>query len=129
MTSHTNRALVRAAERRLVRDSASMAYLDTLKREASRAGFRIAETAREEVWKQLVWTDNLLTEWQRQGQLTTQLEDRVSAELAYYLEQVGYRSEQGYRGIVRALSQAPALTASGRVELMMNACFLLVDEL
>jgi hypothetical protein len=129
MTGHTSRALVRAAERRLAQDSRSMAYLASLKREANRAGLRISDAAREEVWKQLAWTDDRLEEWRRQGRLTTQLENRVSDELAYFLERVGYCSEQGYQAIVRVLAHAPALTTGGRIETMVDACYLLVDEL
>jgi hypothetical protein len=129
MSGQTSRALVRAAERRLAQDSRSMAYLASLKHEANRAGLRISDAARDEVWQQLAWTDDRLEEWRRQGRLTAQLENRVSDELAYFLEHIGYCSEHGYQAIVKALAQAPALTIGGRIETMVDACYLLVDEL
>jgi hypothetical protein len=128
MTNSANSVVLsRYSKRSVTRYDRQAQEIAGLSREAFRAAREVAQTAREQVMQELCWTDRELERLQRQGRLTPAMEEGVLCELDRYMYQVGWITGDAYTKLRRALRSHPAAASLSRLDVAVDAYFLLVD--
>ena len=84
MSRRNDLAPSRFTRRQLTRHSDHIVYLSSLRQEASMIAVRVSRVAKDQVLKELIWTDELLVKRQKQGRLTPELEQAVFDEFDYF---------------------------------------------
>jgi hypothetical protein len=127
MNQRNDLVLSRFTQRQLTRHTEQMAYLSALRQEASVVGMRVSHVAKGWVLKELIWTDELLVERQKQGRLTPELEQAVFDQFDFFLRDVGWIVSEAFYRIQHVLADASVDPAVGRLAATLDACYLLVD--
>jgi hypothetical protein len=128
MTAPANSvALSRYSRRSLARYEQRAQEMANLSHDAFRAGREIARTARERVLMELVWTEAFIETLRRQGKLTESKEEAVFVEFDRFMYQVAWITGEAYSRIRWALTKLPADAPRSRLDVAVDAYYLLVD--
>jgi hypothetical protein len=128
MTSSANStALTRYGGRSLARYNRQAREVAGVSQEAFRAAREVARMARDQVLRELSWTDQELARLQRQGRLTPNLEEDILDELDRYMYQIGWITGDAYVKLRRALASLPEAKPLSRLDVAVDAYFLLAD--
>lgn len=101
--------------------------MSNLSQEAFRAGREVAQTARERILMELLWTEEFIEQLRRQGRLTQLVEDSVFNEFDHFMYEVGWVTGEAYARIRVTLLNLPAAAPLSRLDTAIDAYFLLVD--
>lgn len=120
-------ALTRYGGRSLARYDRQAREIAGVSQEAFRAAREVARMSRDQVLEQLSWTDEKLAKLQRQGRLTPVLEDTILYELDRYMYRIAWITGEAYTKLRWALANQPQATPLSRLDVAVDAYFLLVD--
>lgn len=128
MTNEANSfALSRYGGRSVARYDRRAREIAGISQEAFRAAREVARKAQKQVLQELLWTDDRLAQLQRQGRLTPVLEEEVFCELDRYMYQVAWITGEAYTKLRRALPYQPQAAQLSRLDVAIDAYFLLTD--